>query len=55
MLYSVQARLGANVNSIREPVSELFSETQSRFLLSVKPENQAAFEALVEDAIASVQ
>jgi phosphoribosylformylglycinamidine synthase subunit PurL len=43
-------KLGAKVNISGEPVSELFSETQSRFLLSIKPENQAAFEALVEDA-----
>ncbi|MFE4707023.1 phosphoribosylformylglycinamidine synthase subunit PurL [Peribacillus simplex] len=44
------SKLGANVNISGEPVSELFSETQSRFLLSINPENQAAFEALVEDA-----
>lgn len=42
--------LGAKVNLSGELVSELFSETQSRFLLSVSPENQAAFESLVEDA-----
>lgn len=45
------SKLGAKVNISGEPVSELFSETQSRFLLSISPENQAAFEALVEDAI----
>ncbi|MFE4811916.1 phosphoribosylformylglycinamidine synthase subunit PurL [Peribacillus simplex] len=45
------SKLGAKVNISGEPVSELFSETQSRFLLSIKPENQAAFEALIEDAI----
>ncbi|CAH0180594.1 phosphoribosylformylglycinamidine synthase subunit PurL [Peribacillus simplex] len=45
------SKLGAKVNISGEPVSELFSETQSRFLLSINPENQAAFEALVEDAI----
>ncbi|MEY9864962.1 phosphoribosylformylglycinamidine synthase subunit PurL [Peribacillus sp. RS7] len=44
------SKLGAKVNIAGEPVSELFSETQSRFLLSIKPENQTAFEALVEDA-----
>lgn len=44
-------KLGAKVNLSGEPVSELFSETQSRFLLSINPENQASFEALVEDAI----
>ncbi|WP_249596682.1 phosphoribosylformylglycinamidine synthase subunit PurL [Peribacillus frigoritolerans] len=45
------SKLGAEVKISGEPVSELFSETQSRFLLSISPENQAAFEALVEDAI----
>ncbi|MDV7766070.1 phosphoribosylformylglycinamidine synthase subunit PurL [Peribacillus sp. CSMR9] len=45
------SKLGAKVNISGEPVSELFSETQSRFLLSINPENQTAFEALVEDAI----
>ncbi|MFA1714842.1 phosphoribosylformylglycinamidine synthase subunit PurL [Peribacillus frigoritolerans] len=45
------SKLGAKVNISSEPVSELFSETQSRFLLSISPENQTAFEALVEDAI----
>ncbi|MEV5115384.1 phosphoribosylformylglycinamidine synthase subunit PurL [Peribacillus frigoritolerans] len=45
------SKLGAKVNLSGEPVSELFSETQSRFLLSINPENQASFEALVEDAI----
>ncbi|MCM3168868.1 phosphoribosylformylglycinamidine synthase subunit PurL [Peribacillus frigoritolerans] len=45
------SKLGAKVSISGEPVSELFSETQSRFLLSINPENQASFEALVEDAI----
>ncbi|MFF2500661.1 phosphoribosylformylglycinamidine synthase subunit PurL [Peribacillus sp. NPDC058075] len=45
------SKLGVKVNISGEPVSELFSETQSRFLLSINPENQASFEALVEDAI----
>ncbi|WP_340372656.1 phosphoribosylformylglycinamidine synthase subunit PurL [Peribacillus sp. FSL E2-0218] len=44
-------KLGAKVTISGEAVSELFSETQSRFLLSIKPENKEAFEALVEDAI----
>ncbi|WP_285768679.1 phosphoribosylformylglycinamidine synthase subunit PurL [Peribacillus sp. SI8-4] len=44
-------KLGAKVNISSEAVSELFSETQSRFLLSIKPENKEAFEALVEDAV----
>ena len=42
--------LGAAVTLSGELVSELFSETQSRFLLSVRPEQQKAFEAAVEDA-----
>ncbi|MFJ9386652.1 phosphoribosylformylglycinamidine synthase subunit PurL [Peribacillus sp. NPDC101481] len=45
------SKLGAEVNISGEPVSELFSETQSRFLLTINPDNQASFEALVEDAI----
>ena len=31
-------------------VTSLFSESQSRFILSVKEENAAAFEAVVKDA-----
>ncbi|MFF2289124.1 phosphoribosylformylglycinamidine synthase subunit PurL [Peribacillus butanolivorans] len=45
------SNLGAKVNLSGELVSELFSETQSRFLLSISPENQKAFEELVEDAV----
>jgi phosphoribosylformylglycinamidine synthase len=40
--------LGAAVNIFGNPVSALFSETQSRFLISVKKENQSEFERLVE-------
>lgn len=36
------------------PATWLFSETQSRFVVSVSPENQAAFEALMEDRAAFV-
>ncbi|USK70637.1 phosphoribosylformylglycinamidine synthase subunit PurL [Peribacillus asahii] len=43
--------LGASVTVTGEAVAALFSETQSRFLLSVSPENQAAFEAAVKDAV----
>lgn len=32
-------------------VTALFSETQSRFLVTVKEENIAAFEAAVQDAV----
>lgn len=38
-------QLGVEV-TIAMPVENLFAETQSRFVLSIKPENQAAFEAL---------
>ena len=40
-------QLGAEVNVTGNLVSSLFSESQSRFLLSVKKENQAQFERLV--------
>lgn len=38
-------QLGVEV-TIAMPVENLFAETQSRFVLSIKPENQTAFEAL---------
>ncbi|MGG3467705.1 phosphoribosylformylglycinamidine synthase subunit PurL [Neobacillus pocheonensis] len=41
-------KLGADVTLSGNPVSALFSETQSRFLLSVKKERQAEFESLVD-------
>lgn len=40
--------LGAKVTISGDFVAELFSETQSRFVVSVKKENKAAFEQLVE-------
>ncbi|MBD8069655.1 phosphoribosylformylglycinamidine synthase subunit PurL [Bacillus sp. PS06] len=40
--------LGARVTVQGEVLAELFSETQSRFLVSVKPENKERFEQLVE-------
>lgn len=43
--------LGANVAVQGDAVAALFSETQSRFLVSVPKEQQAQFESLVEDAI----
>lgn len=43
--------LGANVTIEGSPVTALFSETQSRFIVSVSRENTEAFEALVEDAL----
>jgi phosphoribosylformylglycinamidine synthase subunit PurL len=38
--------LGAKVNTTGDVVTALFSESQSRFLLSVKKENQAQFEKI---------
>jgi phosphoribosylformylglycinamidine synthase subunit PurL len=43
--------LGADVNLAGNPVSALFSESQSRFLLTVKKENQQEFENLVGAAL----
>lgn len=40
--------LGADIKVKGNATSALFSESQSRFLLSVKKENQEAFESLVE-------
>jgi phosphoribosylformylglycinamidine synthase subunit PurL len=40
--------LGAKVTINGEAVTELFSETQSRFIVSVKKEHQAEFEKLVK-------
>ncbi|MGG0736681.1 phosphoribosylformylglycinamidine synthase subunit PurL [Niallia taxi] len=39
--------LGAKLDLKGNPVSALFSESQSRFLLSIKPENKEQFESLV--------
>ena len=43
--------LGAGVTVSGSAVTALFSETQSRFLVSVKEENAVAFEEAVKDAI----
>jgi phosphoribosylformylglycinamidine synthase subunit PurL len=42
--------LGAEVKIEGDPVTALFSETQSRFIVSVKPEHKRAFENIVKDA-----
>ncbi|CAM3882987.1 phosphoribosylformylglycinamidine synthase subunit PurL [Lederbergia lenta] len=42
--------LGAEVTLHGNETSALFAETQSRFILSVKKEDQKAFEQIVEDA-----
>lgn len=42
--------LGVEVTLQGDPTAALFSETQSRFILSVKPENKERFEAMVQDA-----
>ncbi|CQR47353.1 Phosphoribosylformylglycinamidine synthase 2 [Paraliobacillus sp. PM-2] len=44
-----QKQLGCEVTVAGDVTTALFSETQSRFLVSVKQENQLAFEAAVED------
>jgi len=44
------AGLGAEITLEGEPTVALFSETQSRFIVSIKAENKEQFEALVEDA-----
>jgi phosphoribosylformylglycinamidine synthase subunit PurL len=41
-------KLGAEINIAGNPVSALFSETQSRFLLTVKAEHKNEFESLVD-------
>lgn len=43
--------IGARVTVGGEAVAELFSETQSRFLVSVKSENKESFEKVVDDAV----
>ena len=45
-----ETSIGASVALSGDAVSELFSETQSRFVLSVSPDQQEAFEAVVKDA-----
>ncbi|MEH7491077.1 phosphoribosylformylglycinamidine synthase subunit PurL [Neobacillus niacini] len=42
-----QEQFGATITIEGNPVTALFSETQSRFLLTVKKEHQAEFESLV--------
>ncbi|MFB3165153.1 phosphoribosylformylglycinamidine synthase subunit PurL [Neobacillus sp. 179-J 1A1 HS] len=42
-----QEKLGATITIEGNPVTALFSETQSRFLLTVKKEHQTKFESLV--------
>lgn len=46
-----QNQLGAKVSIKGTGTATLFGETQSRFLLSIKEENRAAFEAMVDDAV----
>ncbi|WP_026908090.1 phosphoribosylformylglycinamidine synthase subunit PurL [Paucisalibacillus globulus] len=42
--------LGADIQLDGDTTTALFSETQSRFLISIKAENQVAFEKAVDDA-----
>ncbi|MFG3612443.1 phosphoribosylformylglycinamidine synthase subunit PurL [Rummeliibacillus stabekisii] len=46
-----QNQLGAKVSIKGIETAALFGETQSRFLLSIKEENQAAFETVMDDAV----
>jgi phosphoribosylformylglycinamidine synthase subunit PurL len=46
-LFTNDAKLGAEISIKGNPVSALFSETQSRFLLTIKKEHQIEFEGLV--------
>ncbi|MER2140100.1 MAG: AIR synthase-related protein, partial [Priestia megaterium] len=41
--------LGVDVTVEGEATAELFSETQSRFIVTVSPENKEKFEMLVQD------
>lgn len=43
--------LGADIKIEGEAVCELFSEMQSRYVLSVKPEHRSLFETIVTDAV----
>ncbi|MEN2467837.1 phosphoribosylformylglycinamidine synthase subunit PurL [Ornithinibacillus sp. JPR2-1] len=43
--------LGADIQVSGDVTVELFSETQSRFIVSVRPEQQEVFEQVVEDAV----
>lgn len=43
--------LGANVQLTGNPTSALFSESQTRFLISVKKENKEKFESLVDASL----
>ncbi|MBU8906390.1 phosphoribosylformylglycinamidine synthase subunit PurL [Desertibacillus haloalkaliphilus] len=44
----IDGEVGAEVTIDGEVVTDLFAESQSRFIVSVKPENQATFEELVD-------
>ncbi|MDF2855702.1 MAG: phosphoribosylformylglycinamidine synthase [Neobacillus sp.] len=46
-LFTKETELGADICIEGNPVTALFSETQSRFLLTIKQEHQAEFEGLV--------
>ena len=43
--------LGLEVTVQGSAVTTLFSESQSRFIVTIKPENASQFEAIVEDAV----
>ena len=43
--------LGVDVTISGSAITALFSESQSRFIVTVKEENAAAFEKIVTDAV----
>ncbi|WP_062197175.1 phosphoribosylformylglycinamidine synthase subunit PurL [Massilibacterium senegalense] len=46
----METGFGADVTLAGDATAQLFSESQSRFIVSVKEENKAAFEAIVKDS-----
>lgn len=46
----METGFGADVTLEGDATAQLFSESQSRFIISVKEENKAAFEAIVKDS-----
>lgn len=46
----MDGKVGASVTLTDEPIGSLFGESQSRFLVTVKPEFQDEFQQLVKDA-----
>src|SRR5699024_8062378 len=47
---SMSDHLGLSIEVENDMTAELFSETQSRMIVSIQREHQKAFEAIVQDA-----